>query len=252
VPHVGEKVLPMLAFVGVFVLALGAGALGGLIGTGSSLVLLPVLVLLYGPRAAVPMMAIAAVMANIGRVAAWWSQIRWRPVLTYTTSGAPAAVLGAHTLLTISPRIVDGFLGAFFLAMIPIRRLMVTRAWRVRLWHLGIAGAVVGFLTGVVLSTGPLSVPIFTGFGLSGGAFLGSEAASALGLYTAKLATFGQAGSLTTDLVLDGLAIGAALMAGPFFVRRVVRRLQPRGYALLIDLVLVAAAAGMFIAIRSA
>ena len=229
-PHAGEKVLPMLAFVGVFVLALGAGALGGLIGTGSSLVLLPVLVLLYGPRAAVPMMAIAAVLANIGR----------------------AAVLGAHTLLTISPKIIDAFLGVFFLVMIPIRRTMVRQAWRVRLWHLGIAGAVVGFLTGVVLSTGPLSVPIFTGYGLSGGAFLGSEAASALGLYAAKLATFGQAGSLTTDLVLDGLAIGAALMVGPFFVRRVVRRLHPRGYARLIDLVLVAAAAGMFIAIRSA
>jgi len=252
VPHAGEKVLPMLAFVGVFVLALGAGALGGLIGTGSSLVLLPVLVLLYGPRAAVPMMAIAAVLANIGRVAAWWSQIRWRPVLAYTASGGPAAVLGAHTLLTISPKIIDAFLGVFFLVMIPIRRTMVRQAWRVRLWHLGIAGAVVGFLTGVVLSTGPLSVPIFTGYGLSGGAFLGSEAASALGLYAAKLATFGQAGSLTTDLVLDGLAIGAALMVGPFFVRRVVRRLHPRGYARLIDLVLVAAAAGMFIAIRSA
>ncbi len=48
-----------------------------------------------------------------------------------------------------------------------------------RLWHLGVAGAVVGFLTGLVLSTGPLSVPMFTGYGLSGGAFLGSEAASA-------------------------------------------------------------------------
>lgn len=239
----------MLALVCVFVLALGAGALGGLVGTGSSLVLLPVLVLFYGPRAAVPMMGIAAVMANVGRVAAWWSRIRWRPVLTYTASGAPAAALGAHTLLTISPMIVDGFLGVFFLVMIPIRRAMMARSWRVRLWQLALAGAVVGFLTGVVLSTGPLSVPIFTGYGLSGGAFLGSEAASALGLYAAKLATFGQAGSLTTDLVVRGLAIGAALMVGPFLTRSVVQRLRARTYALLIDLVLVVAAGGMFVAL---
>jgi hypothetical protein len=142
----------MLALVVVFLLALGAGALGGLVGTGSSLVLLPVLVLLYGPREAVPMMGIAAVMANIGRVAAWWPQIRWRPVLAYAVPGAPAAALGAHTLLAISPKLIDGFLAVFFLVMIPVRRTMTARAWRVQLWQLGVAGAVVGFLTGLVLS----------------------------------------------------------------------------------------------------
>lgn len=238
----------MLALIVVFVLALGAGALGALVGTGSSLVLLPILVILYGPREAVPMMGIAAVMANIGRVAAWWRQIRWRPVLAYATPGAPAAVLGAHTLLTISPKIIDGFLGAFFLTMIPVRRVMAARAWRVRLWQLSAAGGVVGFLTGLVLSTGPLSVPVFTGFGLSGGAFLGSEAASSLLLYATKLGTFGQAGALAPSLVGRGLAIGAALMVGPFLTRGIVRRLHARTYATLIDMVLVAAAAGMFIA----
>lgn len=242
----------MWALVVVVALAVAAGALGGLVGTGSSLVLLPVLVTLYGPRVAVPMMGIAAVMANIGRVAAWWRQIRWRPVLVYAAPGGPAAVLGAHTLLTISPKLIDGLLGVFFVVMIPVRRVMAARAWRVRLWHLGVAGAVVGFLTGLVLSTGPLSVPVFTGFGLSGGAFLGSEAASALLLYTAKLATFGEFGALTTTLVVRGVAVGAALMIGPFLTRAIVRRLRPHAYALLIDLVLVAAAAGMFIATRAA
>jgi len=135
--------------------------------------------------------------------------------------------------------------------MIPTRRVMTARAWRVRLWHFGIAGAAVGFLTGPVLSTGPLSVPVFTGFGLSGGAFLGSEAASALLLYAAKLATFGQLGALTTTLVVRGMAIRAALMIGPFLTRAMVRRLHPHAYTVLIDLVLVAAAAGMFIATRT-
>ena len=87
--------------------------------------------------------------------------------------------------------------------------------------------------------------------GLSGGAFLGSEAASALLLYTAKLATFGQFGVLTTSLVVRGMVVGAALMIGPFLTRTIVRRLRPHAYTLLIDTVLVAAAAGMFIATRT-
>ena len=38
-PHVDEKVLLVSTFLVVFVVALGAGALGGLVGTGSSLIL---------------------------------------------------------------------------------------------------------------------------------------------------------------------------------------------------------------------
>jgi len=182
-------------------------------------------------------------------VAAWWERIRWRPVLAYAAPGAPAAILGAHTLLTISPKSGRRIL----------RRVLPrddpsspdgSRAGLARpLWHLGLAGAVVWFLTGLVLSTGPLSVPMFTRYGLSGGGFLGFEAASALLLYAAKLATFGQAGALTSSVVTRGPVIGIALMAGPFFVRGTVRRLNPRRYASLIDVVLVAATAGMFIAL---
>ena len=77
---------------------------------------LPPLVMIYGPRVAVPIMAIAAVMANVGRVAAWWRRIDWRAVAVYAIPGTPAAVLGAQTLLTISQTLVEGFLGAFFVA----------------------------------------------------------------------------------------------------------------------------------------
>jgi uncharacterized protein len=121
-------------------------------------------------------------------------------------------VIGAHTLLTISHTLVDGVLGLFFLAMVPVRRIVAARQWRVRLWQLTIAGAVVGFLTG---------------YGLGGGAFLGSEAASSLVVYTGKMATFGEFGALTGTVVVRGLVIGAALMIGPFLARGIVRRVSP-------------------------
>ncbi|CAN5408049.1 sulfite exporter TauE/SafE family protein [soil metagenome] len=235
----------MLTLVLLFLLALAAGVLGGIVGTGSSLVLLPVLVLLYGPRVAVPVMGIAAVMGNIGRVIAWWRQIRWRPVLAYSIPGIPAAALGAHTLLSIPPTVIDVCLAAFFLGMIPLRRVIRRKRLTLRLWHLVIAGALIGFLTGLVLSTGPLSVPVFTGYGLSGGAFLGTEAASAVLLYAAKLTAFASAGALPSIVILRGLIIGTALLVGALLARRIVRRIHPRTYELLVDGVLVVGAIGM-------
>ena len=239
----------MLEIVLLFVLALPVGVLSGVVGTGSSIVLLPLLVLMYGPRVAVPVMGIAAVMGNIGRVISWWKQIQWRPVLAYSLPGIPAAALGAHTLLSIPPAIVSLCLATFFVAMIPIRRLLRRKRYTVRIWQMSVAGLVIGYLTGLVISTGPLSVPVFTGYGLTGGAFLGSEASSAVLLYLSKLATFETAGALPPVVILRGLVIGSALLLGALAARRIVDRVSPRTYALLIDGVLVVGAVGMVLSI---
>lgn len=238
----------MVAVVILFLLAIVAGVLSGVVGTGSSLILLPALVWLYGPRVAVPIMGIAAVMGNVGRVIAWRRRIAWRPVVAYSTPGVPAAALGAHTLLTVPPTAIDLVLAAFFAAMIGLRKSAAVKRWEFATWHMALAGALVGFLTGMVLSTGPLSVPIFTAYGLSGGAFLGTEAASSLLLYAGKLAAFGSAGALTTAIVARGIAIGAALMFGSIAARRLVERIGPRTYSALIDIVLAVGAITMLLA----
>jgi len=53
-----------LDLVAVLVLGVLAGTLGGVIGFGSSIMLMPPLVILFGPREAVPIMAVAALLAN--------------------------------------------------------------------------------------------------------------------------------------------------------------------------------------------
>jgi uncharacterized membrane protein YfcA len=54
----------------LFVLAVGfvAGTVSGIVGTGSSIMLVPGLVYAFGPKEGVPIMAVAAIMANISRI----------------------------------------------------------------------------------------------------------------------------------------------------------------------------------------
>jgi uncharacterized membrane protein YfcA len=63
----------------LFVLAIGlvAGTVSGVVGTGSSIMLVPVLVYAFGPKEAVPIMAVAAIMANVSRIMAWWREVDW-------------------------------------------------------------------------------------------------------------------------------------------------------------------------------
>jgi uncharacterized protein len=219
----------------VLVVGLFAGTLGGIVGTGSSLVLMPILVVMFGPRQAVPIMAVAAIMGNAGRVLAWRRDIDWRACGAYCTTAVPGAMLGARLLLTIPQGWAETALGAFFLSLIPVRRWLAHRAFRLSLTHLMLLGGPLGLLTGLVVSTGPLTVPLFTFYGLERGAFLGTEAAGSIGVYVAKVATFQAFGALPLQVVLQGLGVGSTLMAGSFAGRFVVLKLTPAAYRHLID-----------------
>jgi len=175
-----------------FILAVGlvAGTVSGIVGFGSSIMLMPVLVIQYGPRQAVPIMAIAALMANLSRIMVWWREIEWRACAIYSLTAIPAAGLGARTLLAVPQHIIEAALGAFFILMIPVRRWLASHDLRVKLWHLAVVGAVLGYR---------------------------------------------YFGALPTTAILQGLTIGSSLMAGSYLAKRLVRRLQPDSFRLLMD-----------------
>ena len=246
VPLTRDHGVPLLLSV-LFVLIVGlvAGTISGIVGTGSSIMLMPVLVYEYGPKQAVPIMAIAAVMANLSRILAWWREVDWRACAAYSITGIPAAALGARTLLALPSHAVDLSIGLFLIAMVPVRHWLARHHLKARLWHLALGGAVIGYLTGIVVSTGPLSVPLFLFYGLTRGAFLATEAASSLGLYLSKSVTFQRFGALTPELALKGLVAGASLMSGAFIAKRFVLRLEPDLFRLVMDGIMIAAGLSM-------
>ncbi|MDR0271646.1 sulfite exporter TauE/SafE family protein [Paenibacillus sp.] len=231
----------------LFVLFVGlvAGAVSGVIGTGSSIMLLPVLVFTFGPKQAVPIMAVAAVMANISRVIAWWREINWKAFAAYSVTGVPAAAMGAHTLWVLPVHMVDVGLGIFFLVMIPLRHWLDAKKKHISLWQLSIAGGFIGYLTGIVLSTGPLSVPAFTSYGLMKGAFLSTEAVSSLALYISKIVTFQELGALSIEVILQGVIIGTSLMLGTLAAKRVVQRMSIASFRYVLDILLLCSGLSM-------
>ena len=232
-------------FALVLLLGLVAGTVGGIVGFGTSIMLMPALMLVFGPREAVPIMAIASIMANASRVAAWWREVDWRATAAYSATAIPAAALGVRTLLSLPVGVVELVLGVFFISMIPIRRWMARQHWKLTLWHLAVIGAGIGFLTGIVVSTGPVNAPFFLAYGLVKGAYLGTEALGSLAVYLAKAVTFRSMGALPWTIVAQGLIIGSSLVAGAFIAKRFVLALDPAKFRLLMDGLLLVAGVTM-------
>jgi uncharacterized membrane protein YfcA len=140
---------------------------------------------------------------------------------------------------------VDIAIGLFLIAMVPLRHWLARHQLKAQLWHLALGGALIGYLTGIVVSTGPLSVPLFLFYGLTKGAFLATEAASSLGLYLSKSVTFQHFGALALDVALKGLIAGASLMSGAFIAKRFVLKLEPDVFRPVMDAIMLAAGFAM-------
>lgn len=225
--------------------AIFAGVVGGVVGFGSSVMLLPLLTYTVGAKAAVPAMAVASLIGNISRVAVWWREIDWRAVAAYSATAIPSAALGARTLVALDARLVEIALGAFLVAVVPFRRIVAARGYRFGLAGLAAGGAVLGFLTGIVASTGPVNAPLFLGYGLVKGPYISTEAASSAFVYLTKAGVFGALGALPRETAAIGCAVGASLFLGALIARRLVDRIAAESFRLMLDALLIAVGLGM-------
>ncbi|MDB5803488.1 MAG: hypothetical protein JWN73_810 [Betaproteobacteria bacterium] len=225
----------MTAYIIVLSIGLAAGVLSGIVGFGSSIMLMPALIIAFGPREAVPIMAVAAIIGNLSRVMVWWREIDWRVVGAYVVTAAPFSALGARTLLILPPRIVEASLAVFFIAMIPLRHWLAARQFKLKLWHLSVIAAFIGFITGIVVSTGPINVPFFLAYGLVKGAFIGTEAMSSVAVFITKALVFRSFGFLPLSAIGQGLIIGGSLMAGAYIAKGFLLKLDPAKFRRLMD-----------------
>jgi uncharacterized membrane protein YfcA len=197
--------------------------------------LVPVLVWQFGPKEAVPIMAVAAIIGNLSRIVAWWREVDWRATAAYSVTAVPGAALGAKTLLVLPSRAVDVAIAVFLLALIPGRRWLASHNMTLKLWHLSVIGAVLGYVTGIVVTTGPITVPIFLMYGLVKGAFLATEAASSLTMYVAKVGAFRTLGAMPWETFVKGLVTGGSLMAGTFASKRFVMKFDAESFRYMLD-----------------
>ena len=112
-----------MLYVLIAICGIVAGAISGVVGTGSSIILLPVLSLAFGPKAAIPIMAIASIAGNASRVLAWRRQINLRAFVWYSVAAVPAAVLGVRTLWIMPAEVSNLCIGLLTAAGTPRSKL---------------------------------------------------------------------------------------------------------------------------------
>ena len=227
-----------VASAAAFVLAM----VSAVAGFGGGVLLLPVFTALFGLRVAVPMLTLTQLTSNVSRVWLNRHEIRWRLVGWFAAGAVPLAVVGglllAHAPLTALKR----GLGVFLIAVVLWRHLRPTPRRPSDPAFVAV-GAASGLGSALLGSVGPLTAPFFLAYGLTRAAYIGTEAASAVTMHLSKIAAYGAGDLLTRQVLLYGVALTPATLAGTWVGKRIVGRISDRVFVVLVELGLLAAGA---------
>lgn len=226
-----------MSLVILVIAAWAAATVSGTTGFGGALLLLPVLTFTEGARAAVPVLTVAQLFGNGSR--AWFgrSEIAWRAVWRFTAGSAPGAVGGAMLFTELPAPWAGRLIGGVMVALAIFRRTSMGSRPVPESW-LFPAGLVLGWLSALVGSVGPLQALVFLGLGLPPTAFIATEAVAAGLLHLTKAALYGRFALLTWEQLGLALLLGAAMVVGSWTGRRVLERVSPQTLQAVIEVAL--------------
>lgn len=136
-----------------------------------------------------------------------------------------AGTIGGVVGFELDAVLIHRLLGVFILLMTPARRWAARHDMTVQRWHLLPLGAIMGLLSGVVGTIGPINAPFFLAYGLVKGAYLATEALGAAAAHLTKSAVYGRF---------------AALIAGSWLRKRIVARLDTPAFIRTVEILLAA------------
>lgn len=230
----------------LFVAAFAAATISGAAGFGGAFLLLPLLVSTVGVTHAVPLLTIAQLIGNLSRAGFGFTQIHWKPVGLFLLGAIPLSVLGALSFVQLPKDFITRAIGAVILTFVALKHFGVLK-FKGGSTLLVAGGGVVGFLSGLVGSAGPLGAAIFLSLGLPPVAYIASEATTALAMHVVKTVVYQQHIALDKEFWFLAALMGLAMILGTWSAKRIIERIPRETFQRIVAILLVAIAGYMVV-----
>jgi len=96
-------------------------------------------------------------------------------------------------------------------------------------------GAASGILSVVLGTVGPFAAPFFLSYGLIKGAYIGTEAMTAVIMHITKLGVYGSYSLIGIHTLLIGVAIGAVMILGTYVGKRLLNKVPENVFPYIIE-----------------
>jgi len=221
--------------VWVGIAAFAAAVIGGLGGFGTSVILTAVLIPIIGVKAVLPVLTVAGVVINAGRMFFNRDAIDWRMCRTVLLAAMPAMLVGVYVFSILPARTLQIVLALFIALVIPLRRWAAGRALKLERTGVLVGGGVFGFLSGIVSGTGVFLISLLLSTGMPGAAIIATDATISVLNDAFRMALFGGYSLIDQSTLATGVAIGAITIPGSWCARWLMTRMSAHLHIAVIE-----------------
>jgi uncharacterized membrane protein YfcA len=225
--------------------ALFASVLGGVAGYGTGALMPLILVPMVGAETVVPIIALAGMLTNTGRMIAFWKHVEWHRALIVIAGAVPPCVITAYGYTMLTGKGAQLVIGAMLMLTVPLRYALRRRA--IVLSDRGLLYGSIGYGTAVggTVGAGVVLLSLLMAAGLQGPAVIATDAMLSIAIGISRLMVFGFAGALTPKVIAYALLIGVIAFPGAFLARAFVKRMPLHVHTAILDAVVLIGGAVM-------
>ena len=214
-----------------------AAAISGAAGFGGALLLLPLLTRTIGATMAVPVLTLAQLIGNLSRISIGYKQIQWKSVLIFTAGAVPTTILGAWSFAVVPKDVITRIIGAAIIVFVILKyfKLIQFKPGNITMVC---GGALVGLMSGLVGSAGPLGAAIFLSLNLPPVAYIASEAVTATAMHIVKTMVYQKYIGIGIKEVSVGVFMGVAMVLGTWAGKKFIENMPKEKFARFVGVLL--------------
>jgi uncharacterized protein len=231
--------IPPFSAVTIAVAAFLGSMASAITGAGGAILISFAIAPLIGVGAVVQTISVAMTVSHVARIQAFRQEIDWPTGLWVLAFSVPGCVIGSVVYTRLDERSIAFLLGCFMLAVVLARRLLPKGVFRLSRGWIAIASLGFGLVSGATIGGGVLVLPILAGAGLTGAAFVATDAVIGMVLHVLKMLIFGSAAILSLQQFMLGVLIGIMMIPGAYLARYLIRRMPVSVHTGLIDAVII-------------
>ena len=219
----------------LFVVAALGMSLSGVAGFGGGVIVLPVLVWMYGPEVAVPVVAVFQLIGTSMRVWLNRDAMNWKVVAWFAAGSTPFAILGSFLFISANTDLLIRIMGGGMIVLVVLTQLPWAKRVRMTLWGFFPLGGASGFLASVMGIPGPFAPVFYIAYGLKAREYMATFSMSMFLIQVPKLAVYASGELITPFVAGMGLVIGIVAIGGAYYGARALRRIPEKVFAVGIN-----------------
>jgi len=212
-------------YIVLFIGSFFAAAISGAAGFGGALLLLPLLSKTIGTEMAVPILTIAQLIGNLSRAFFGFRQITWKPVFVFIIGAVPLSILGAFSFVEVRKDLITRWIGFTIILFVALKYFKVLKFKPNNITIL-IGGAVVGLISGLVGSAGPIGAALFLSLNLTPTSYIASEAVTAIAMHISKTIIYQKYLGIGFYTISIGIFMGFAMILGTWAGKKIIDKMQ--------------------------